>query len=197
MKKLSLTLAIVLYLLTVIGADAQEAGISKKEYKIGFSYGYGIQLGKRVDYKYKMHVFELKYYHPLLARKRFSLEALARPHYVLNTYKDSLKGDSYYEGYECGFNAGLLARKYSLKKTASIYTYLSTGPHYVSSTPKRQAEGFVFAHYLFAGSSLRLTNKTHLDVKAGLRHVSNASLKMPNGGINNFIANIGFFTVIK
>jgi len=69
------------------------------------------------------------------------------------------------------------------------------GPHYISVETERQAKGFIFSdNFLLAFRRKLLLNRDpyELSVYGGFRHISNASLKQPNGGIDNIITGISF-----
>jgi len=42
-----------------------------------------------------------------------------------------------------------------------------------------------------------LNQAFYLDLRFGFRHISNAGLSNPNGGINNFVVNIGFISFFQ
>jgi hypothetical protein len=69
------------------------------------------------------------------------------------------------------------------------------GPHYISVETERQAKGFIFSdNFLLAYRRKFLLSREpyELSVYSGLRHISNASIKQPNGGIDNIIIGLGF-----
>ena len=69
------------------------------------------------------------------------------------------------------------------------------GPHYISVETERQAKGFIFSdNFLLAYRRKLLLGREpyELSVYSGFRHISNASLKQPNGGIDNIIIGLGF-----
>lgn len=93
--------------------------------------------------------------------------------------------------YEFGFNLGLAYRQAitpNLKLTAS----LGSGPYYVTVRTRRQARGFIFSDNLEVGLQY-YWSKAHLGIqlRGRYRHISNAGLKSPNGGIDNFFLVVG------
>ena len=76
---------------------------------------------------------------------------------------------------------------------------LGSGPHYINAQTQRQAKGFIFSDNLAAG--IRLPLPAHLagefNIQYRLRHISNAGLKSPNGGINNGFLVVGFTRALK
>jgi hypothetical protein len=69
------------------------------------------------------------------------------------------------------------------------------GPHYISVETERQAKGFIFSdNFLLAYRRKLLLGREpfEISVYSGFRHISNASLKQPNGGIDNIMIGLGF-----
>jgi hypothetical protein len=91
------------------------------------------------------------------------------------------------------FGANLGIRNY-IKANDGLYFYqmLGSGPHYISAEVKRQANGFIFSDNLAVGAFTRLNNKgLFLNLQFRIRHLSNAELKQPNGGINMWSVFVG------
>ena len=89
---------------------------------------------------------------------------------------------------EVGINAGL----YYQKTIPSLFTFrleLSSGPHFVTVETRRQARGFIFSDNLTL-HLLNLGEKGRLSIFLGYRHISNAALKEPNGGIDNLMVGL-------
>ena len=63
---------------------------------------------------------------------------------------------------------------------------MGTGPHFISLKTNRQSRGFIFSDNLELGL-IYPVSKLHLDfnLKVRYRHISNAGLEEPNGGIDN------------
>jgi len=92
---------------------------------------------------------------------------------------------------EFGVGVGL---KYMHPITDSVGAYLfgSVGPHYISVKTSDQADGFIFADTVGAGLSFFLTEKSAINVEYRLRHMSNAGMEKPNGGIDTHFGTIGY-----
>lgn len=92
---------------------------------------------------------------------------------------------------EFGVGVGL---KYMHPLTDSVGAYLfgSVGPHYISVKTSDQANGFIFSDTVGAGLSFFLTEKSAINVEYRLRHMSNAGIEKPNGGINTHFGTIGY-----
>ena len=93
--------------------------------------------------------------------------------------------------FESGINIGL---KYSLpiNPILSISFAGGVGPHFITAETERQAAGFIFSDNIEAGIYIKPPDhdwKFHFTGR--FRHISNAGLKRPNGGINNGFILIG------
>lgn len=159
--------------------------------KIGFISGYGGQDFLKISYDYHVLFFQGQYYYTLLPKKTWGLELIVQPQYNLVKYKRNNEAKNYTNGYDLGINAGILVRKNIVNDNLSSYILLSSGPHYASGTPPRQANGFTFSDNLLIGLTVKISNNLFLDIRTGIRHMSNAGLKHPNGGINNFVLSGG------
>ena len=149
-------------------------------------------VGMSVRYNYQVTYFQLQYYYTLTQKKNWSLEVLAQPQYNISQFDPKDDFSSTVHGYEFGLNGGILIRKSFSNNAFSLYGLVSAVPHYVSDMPDRQADGFIFSDNIMLGTSIRLFKELQLDIRSGFRHLSNANLKAPNGGVNNFILNVGF-----
>jgi hypothetical protein len=72
---------------------------------------------------------------------------------------------------------------------------VGAGPHFVNVETERQAAGFLFSDNFLLAFRRKISGSSHdfeLSFSAGHRHLSNASLQRPNGGIDNFMFGIGF-----
>lgn len=92
---------------------------------------------------------------------------------------------------EFGIGLGL---KYMHPLTDSIAAYLfgSVGPHYISVKTSDQANGFIFSDTIGAGLSFFVTEYSAINVEYRLRHMSNAGMEKPNGGIDTHFGTIGY-----
>lgn len=96
---------------------------------------------------------------------------------------------------EFGTNLGI--RHYArINPGFYFYQMLGSGPHFITADIKRQSKGFIFSDNLAVGIYKQLSKKPlFLNLQLRLRHISNAGLKRPNGGINtfNFIVGLSKF----
>jgi hypothetical protein len=93
--------------------------------------------------------------------------------------------------FEAGIGIGI-QYLYPFTDKLSAYIMGSTGPHYISVVTKEQANGFLFSNAIGAGLYYYITNNSAINVGYRFRHLSNADLAMPNGGINTNFATIGY-----
>ena len=91
------------------------------------------------------------------------------------------------------FGVGLgLKYMYPITDKISPYVFGSVGPHYISVQTEDQANGFIFADTVGAGLYFKITKNPAINIGYRYRHVSNARLKSPNGGINVQFGTIGY-----
>jgi len=164
------------------------------KHRVGFQSGFGGQkeLLLPIDYSYTLWFFQMQYYYAFHRRKHWGIELLTQPQYNITKFKILENIGGYTHGYEYGINIGVLLRFNFFKDFMSIYGFASTGPHYIPKTPIRQAEGFIFSDNFFGGVHIRLIKNIYFDLRAGFRHVSNAGIEKPNGGINTHVLSGGF-----
>ncbi|AOW21999.1 hypothetical protein LPB138_03805 [Urechidicola croceus] len=73
----------------------------------------------------------------------------------------------------------------------SIYAQGSIGPMITDTETERMAKGFAFSDVLSFGLSYKIKTII-LDLRYGVRHVSNAELQQPNSGYNSTNFEFGF-----
>lgn len=74
----------------------------------------------------------------------------------------------------------------------SAYIMASVGPHWITLQTNTQANGFVFSDMIGVGLSIFVTDRSALNLEFRARHLSNADLAEPNGGINSCFGAIGY-----
>lgn len=126
---------------------------------------------------------DLKKYIPGLKNHRGTLSAFIEPQFntVVNPKTD----------FECGIGIGI-KYMYSLTEKVSFYILGSVGPHYVSVITTEQANGFIFSDVVGGGVYIHLGGKSALIMGYRFRHISNANLTKPNGGIDTHFGIIGY-----
>ena len=81
---------------------------------------------------------------------------------------------------EYAFNTGIVLR-WQPTRTLSLFILASFGPAYVDTETEHLASGLAFSDVAAVGVGLRLGRQL-IELRPGLRHVSNGELRFPNGG---------------
>jgi hypothetical protein len=89
---------------------------------------------------------------------------------------------------EYALNCGMLVR-YTPKSRFSFFILGSIGPMISDTETEHLARGFAFSDIIALGVGYK-AGKIMFEIRPGLRHVSNANLKLPNSGHNS--SNIDF-----
>ncbi len=163
------------------------------KHKLGFVSGYGSQAFWEVNYDYQVIFFEGEYFYSFLRKRKWGLEVIAQPQYNMTKIGGEGGPVSQVKGFEFGLNMGLLVRRNFFSDRLSFFTSISTGPHYVSDTPERQASGYIFSDNFNVGMNVLIYNNLYLEIKSGVRHISNLGFQQPNYGVNNTLVKGGFF----
>ena len=153
---------------------------------IGGLVGFGNSFSKATDYQvfYMMADYSKSFTNP---KKKDFVAWYAEPQFNL-VKAGSTKGGSF--DYEYGLNLGI--RNYiKINEGFYLYQMLGSGPHYISAEVVRQASGFIFSDNFAVGTFLRLNKNLFLNLQYVQRHISNANLKAPNGGINFYNVVLG------
>lgn len=199
------SLLLIISLLIFSHLPAQE---TKKKISLGFDFALGTQKCFPYNNPHYLHNttgFKLMLNYPLKGAK-FSYEILIEPsiylveHQLLNKYfiqpSDSpdylLLRELYCQkrSYkEYALNIGFLTR-YNFNKSLSTFILVSVGPLYGGIATERLAKGFAFSDIIDLGLTYRI-GKISLDLRPGIRHVSNADTKTPNSGHNSSTISLG------
>jgi len=185
MKKIKLFSIFTIIFLSTFAQDNNYI----KSRATGMSLAYGIPLYELPEGgRYKPYVFQYYYRMPLFIKnvKKTNLLLSIKPQY--NPVLVSTK----YQ-HEFGINVCFEA-SYLMSFTDIISIYAGSGPHYISYQSKRQAKGFIFSDNFILSWKHLLKNKPsfEMEIYSGIRHISNATLKRPNGGINNWMVGLSF-----
>jgi hypothetical protein len=171
--------------------DRHEPTIAARHFQtLGGLMGWGNSFSKNTNYQ--VYYFITDYSKSFnVPRKKDFVAWYAEPQF--NLVKSSyLPKDEVKHYYEFGLNLGI--RNY-MKISDGFYFYqmLGSGPHYISAPVKRQASGFIFSDNFALGALLQLPQENlMLNFQYVQRHISNANLKAPNGGVNfyNFVIGV-------
>lgn len=158
-------------------------------------------VGLLVDYAvdgYQLPEQPSGYYKPLLLQANFRFPLIKNNGlhqatlYVTPQFNPVLPMPGY-DGkflFEGGVNLGI-AYEYYIPNSVILFFGGGVGPHYINIETSKQANGFIFSDNVFAGVHHIVSSKLMLTYQAKWRHISNANLQKPNGGINNWFAGIG------
>lgn len=93
--------------------------------------------------------------------------------------------------YEIGANFGFRYH-FFLNRNLRVNAAIASGPHYITIETRRQANGFIFSDNFELGLSQYIPSvDAEIQARWRFRHISNAGLKAPNGGIDNLFLIIG------
>lgn len=150
----------------------------------------GVQLGISLITEKLPEGFE---YNPTMLLTSFSIMEIGRWDFYaetqLTTAADPVDGEQEYEG---GLNFGV---RYSqpLVKDLFVTGAIGAGPHFISVETDLQANGFIFSDNFEMGLAYNVPSiMTQFQLRARWRHISNAGLEEPNGGIDNGFLIFGF-----
>ncbi len=91
------------------------------------------------------------------------------------------------------FGVGLgFQYQYPFTEKLSAYILGGVGPHYISVVTEDQSNGFTFSDTLGAGLYYHLNDHSAINVGYRFRHLSNADIHEPNGGIESHFGVIGY-----
>lgn len=154
--------------------------------EIGFIAGVGfgeVTEGNYIPVPFILHLgLDMKRWLPFLERHRGALSLYMEPQGVIAFNSEV--------NVEAGIALGLKYR-HPLTEAVSGYVLASVGPHYYSLQTADQANGLLFADTVGVGVNLFFSPGVALDVGYRFRHLSNAELAHPNGGIDNHFIMVG------
>ena len=189
MKKDPQTLFLALAILFFTGnAGAQtmiqEDSVPQRFKTKGFMVGYGKAVNKETNYKIICLAGDFSWSFRKQPRKNFFAAWYFEPQF--NPVRSNRPWDL-----EFGANLGF--RTYwKINEQFYFYQMLGSGPHFITADVRRQAKGFIFSDNAALGvfSSLK-KNGLFLNTQVRWRHISNAGLKDPNGGIDSWNVLLG------
>jgi len=185
--KKTIFFVVLLFMLFSYNASAKTVGLIRES---GFVIGYG-----------NGHIGSIhKVYRPLLLIYHVGFDA----HKLFpNIIPDSKGKFTFYlepqfnpltkpsSQYEFGIGVGAEYR-FNILHGLDGYVMGGSGPHYISFDSKGQAKGFIFNDTLGFGLYIHIFKHSALNVGLRFRHISNAGIKKPNHGINNYFGTIGY-----
>jgi len=155
---------------------AQSSGPEYPNNRLGFQYGTSDFID--VSYDYHWAGIQFSRFKPFSRKGYF----IFQPGLLVASYFPSPLEVEKKTGYEAGLNLGVgfLFSAWSVE--------LSTGPYYLGADIDRQVRGFLFNNQLY----LKRQIQKHWSISMGFRHISNAEVRLPNGGINSLIIGIDY-----
>lgn len=170
-------------------SDSISDNYSKWNYGLSVSKGSVIFFGKEVyNYEYNVQLFELHAIRELIVKDRWAAKLIISPQFNISEMREDKQFSQERTGFELGCNLGLAFYK-NLGKH-SIYLLAGLGPHYISESLDRQVKGFIFSDNFEIGLSMAINRSIMICPNFGFRHLSNASIRRPNNGINSFITGL-------
>ena len=162
-----------------------------KKHRVAILTGYGDQTSLDVTYNYQIIFLQFEYIKTISQKNGWSFELISQPQINFTSF-DRFEEDAENEhSIEVGTNTGLAVRKSTNSNKMQVYFIISSGPLYVPDTPARQSSGLNFSSSLNLGINIELSKHLYLDIRPGVRHLSNARLRIPNRGLNNVTAITG------
>ncbi|MBT8235185.1 MAG: acyloxyacyl hydrolase [Bacteroidia bacterium] len=181
--------------MSVFLAQAQTSHANPERNKIGLFYGFGGQSLEFVkldlNYQYDIRQIEIQYSYKLFPGRILDFDVLVSPQINLSRYRNEVYDGIEIQGAEWGFAAGIAPSLHSEDQGIAIYLLLSTGPMYITGSPERQSRGINFSSNFMTGINVHVLKNMDLDFRTGFRHLSNANIRYPNGGLNNLIWSVG------
>lgn len=144
-----------------------------------------------VNYQYELFLWQVKFHYPLWSQGCWSLHQVVTPQVNLTWFRSVDNIPIVRQGLEFGVNNGFQIQRAIFNMDTYAFFLVSSGPHFVSGTPERQANGFIFSDNFLVGIETRLLNGLYFFSRGGIRHISNLSISKPNGGVNNIVFGIG------
>ena len=181
--------------------ESAAPGEKRSSYQLGLQIENVVRTGysNEMNYEYKPVLIQLEFQKSLSKKGKhgWQLDYLIQPQF--NTVSFSETGINKRAGvvktFEAGVNAGLMVLKSLVTidefRNIKMYALGSLGPHYIGESPSRQAKGFLFSDNLRVGLRIPVSSFIILDLRTGIRHLSNASLKAPNGGLDDVMFGAG------
>ncbi len=157
----------------------------------------GSQQLLNLNYQYQSRLLQIQFNGPLRSsgspsKKAFQLQWLLQLQTGYSLYRYDPQSPTQ-KGIEAGINGGFILSWQDRYRRLIPYMAIHAGPHYISGRIKRQKEGFIFSDNFALGLLLRVKEDIYLDIRPAFRHLSNAGLDLPNGGINSLQWGLGIY----
>lgn len=143
------------------------------------------------DYQYELFLWQVKLHYPLWSHGYWALHQVVTPQVNATWFRPQDHIPIIRQGLEFGINNGFQIQRAIFSPETHAFFLVSSGPHFVSGTPERQANGLIFSDNFLVGVESRYSNNLYFYLRGGIRHISNLSISKPNGGVNNFVFGLG------
>jgi hypothetical protein len=163
------------------------------DHRTGFLLSFGGQSLLDVRYRYLTTAMAGEYQYTLLTKGSWGIHGMIQPHLVFTRFNVNDNEPADQRGFEFGTNLGMIIERHVEGRRGALYAGVSSGPHFLQKETHRQTSGPIFSSALFLGYTYRFTRHMVFDIRPGYRHISNAGIYIPNGGINNSTLTAGIF----
>ncbi len=160
-----------------------------KEKHLELAFGYAI-IKEKLPEGYSYSPLFLTARLPILqfsSKKKAAFQLFVEPQFALDYPAQPFK-----KAIEFGLNPGL-QYFFPFSSKSGVAASVGIGPHYLSLATELQAKGFIFSDNFEIGYYQQLGERLGFSIKSRFRHLSNAGLKEPNIGIDNFFLMLGIF----
>ena len=139
-------------------------------------------------YRYKVFVLAGYYRRPLLVSRRRTAVSLTLAPQINPVWYFPDSGASWEAGVNLGFEYRVRLGHFA------PYLAIGVGPHYFPTRTARQARGFIFSDNFTAGFHYLVdygAQPYFIHTEFTFRHLSNAEIRSPNAGVNNYLMTFG------
>jgi hypothetical protein len=166
---------------------------TKGDHRAGFLVSLGGQSLLDVRYRYLTTALAGEYQYTLFTKGSWGVHGMVQPHIVFTRFNVNDGEPLDQRGFEFGTNLGLILERNFTARGGALYAGVSSGPHFLQKETHRQTSGPIFSSALFIGYAHQITRHMVIDIRPGYRHISNAGIYIPNGGINNSTMTMGLY----
>lgn len=172
--KLTYVFTFILFFTIAVSADAQFKS---------FSIGAGV-IDELLPEGYRYQPVSFFAASSLWSRKHWNI-------YAEGQFTRAASIRNFREEYGFGGNLGIMYR-HRIAPSVEVMAAVGSGPYFITVQTDLQASGFIFSDNFEVGVTKRFENfGVDLQARFRFRHISNAGLQEPNGGIDNFFVVIG------
>lgn len=81
---------------------------------------------------------------------------------------------------------------FELSEKSLLSFNIGSGPHFISVKTTKQINGYIFSDNFILAYKRKISEDLEFNIHSGYRHMSNASIRRPNNGIDNILVGVGF-----